>query len=185
MFERYTETARRVIFSARVFASEAGSTLIEPEHILLAILREEPDVFRPWLKSESEYEALRAEIEGREHRQDRIPDSVNIPLSGPSKRVLAYAAEEAEQLHHIQIRPSHLLAGLLREPNTAAARALAGVGVEIQQIRMVFVASLKHSHRHRPETDDLHRLVDQLPSAQLRHARALLEALCQTRPEQA
>ncbi len=177
MFERYTDTSRRVIFSARFFASELGSTLIEPEHILLAILREEPDVLRPWLKSEHDYEALRAELEDCQPGQERIPDSVDIPLSGPSKRVLAYASEEAERLRHLNIRSSHLLAGLLREPNTSAAHALAGFGVEIQQVRMVFVASLKHPHR--PETDDLHQLIDQLPPAQLGQARVLLQALCQ------
>lgn len=177
MFERYTETARRVIFSARFFASEFGSTLIEPEHILLAILREEPDVLRPWLKSPHDYDALRVEIEDGQHGQERIPDSVDIPLSAASKRVLAYASEEAERQRHVNIRSSHLLAGLLREPNTGAAHALAGFGVEIQQVRMVFVASLKHPHR--PETDDLHRLVDQLPQTQLSQARVMLEALCQ------
>jgi ATP-dependent Clp protease ATP-binding subunit ClpA len=85
-------------------------------------------------------------------------------------------------LRHENIQPSHLLAGLLSEPNSPAARALAGVGVEIQQVRMVFVASLKESHR--PETDDLHRLIDQLPAAQWEQARALLEALCEGRPNQ-
>jgi ATP-dependent Clp protease ATP-binding subunit ClpC len=183
MFERYTETARRVIFSARFFASECGSRQIEPEHILLAILREEPDVFRPWLKSEHDYEALRTEIERREHWQERIPDSVDIPFSGPSKTVLAYAAEEAERQKHAHIVPSHFLAALLRVPGTVAAQALAGVGVEIHQVRMVFVASLKDSHPNRPETEDLHRLIDRLPPAQLGQARALLEALCQGRAD--
>jgi ATP-dependent Clp protease ATP-binding subunit ClpC len=182
MFERYTDTARRVIYSARFFASESGSGCIEPEHILLAILREEPNVFRPWLRSDNEYEALRLELEGRATGQEKIPDSVDIPLSAASKRVLAHAAEETERLRHENIQPSHLLAGLLSEPNSPAARALAGVGVEIQQVRMVFVASLKESHR--PETDDLHRLIDQLPAAQWEQARALLEALCEGRPNQ-
>lgn len=180
MFERYTETARRVIFSARFFASEFGSSMIEPEHILLAILREEPEVFRPWLRAEHDYEALRSLIESREHGQEKIPDSVNIPFSPPSKRVLAFAVEEAEQLRHREIRPSHLLAGLLREPDSLAAHALAEVGVEIQQVRMVFVVgSLKYPHR--PETDDLHQLIDQLPVAQLGQARALLQALSESR----
>ncbi len=41
MFERYTETARRVIFFARYEASQLGSPYIETEHLLLGILREE------------------------------------------------------------------------------------------------------------------------------------------------
>ena len=40
MFERYTERARRVLFFARYEAGGAGSPAIEPEHLLLALMRE-------------------------------------------------------------------------------------------------------------------------------------------------
>jgi len=38
MFERYTERARRVIFFAHYEASQFGSTAIETEHLLLALI---------------------------------------------------------------------------------------------------------------------------------------------------
>src|ERR687883_449514 len=41
MFERYTEKARRVIFFARYEASQFGAPAIEPEHLLLGLLRED------------------------------------------------------------------------------------------------------------------------------------------------
>jgi ATP-dependent Clp protease ATP-binding subunit ClpC len=41
MFERYTEKARRVVFFARYEAGQFGSQAIEPEHILLGLLRED------------------------------------------------------------------------------------------------------------------------------------------------
>ena len=41
MFERYTEKARRVIFFARYEASQFGAHAIEPEHVLLGLLRED------------------------------------------------------------------------------------------------------------------------------------------------
>ena len=40
MFERYTEKARRVIFFARYEASQFGAPAIEPEHLLLGLVRE-------------------------------------------------------------------------------------------------------------------------------------------------
>ena len=40
MFERYTEAARRALFFARYEASQLGSISIEPEHLLLGLLRE-------------------------------------------------------------------------------------------------------------------------------------------------
>src|SRR5205807_42309 len=41
MFERYTEKARRVIFFARYEASQFGAPAIEPEHLLLGLMRED------------------------------------------------------------------------------------------------------------------------------------------------
>jgi ATP-dependent Clp protease ATP-binding subunit ClpC len=41
MFERYTKPARRVIFTGRYMASQAGSPEIETEHLLLGVLRED------------------------------------------------------------------------------------------------------------------------------------------------
>src|SRR6266568_1618811 len=40
MFERYTESARRVLFFARYEASQLGSISIETEHLLLGLIRE-------------------------------------------------------------------------------------------------------------------------------------------------
>jgi ATP-dependent Clp protease ATP-binding subunit ClpC len=40
MFERYTESARRSLFFARYEASQLGSISIEPEHLLLGLLRD-------------------------------------------------------------------------------------------------------------------------------------------------
>jgi ATP-dependent Clp protease ATP-binding subunit ClpC len=44
MFERYTEGARRVIFFARFEASQYGGPTIDPEHMLLGLLREYPSL---------------------------------------------------------------------------------------------------------------------------------------------
>jgi len=46
MFERYTEHARRAIFFARYETSQVGSPLIETEHLLLGILREQKELMR-------------------------------------------------------------------------------------------------------------------------------------------
>jgi ATP-dependent Clp protease ATP-binding subunit ClpC len=40
MFERYTQSARRVIFHARAEAMQYGSPCIESEHLLLGVFRE-------------------------------------------------------------------------------------------------------------------------------------------------
>jgi ATP-dependent Clp protease ATP-binding subunit ClpC len=41
MFERYTDKARRTVFFARYEASTFASRMIEPEHLLVGLLRED------------------------------------------------------------------------------------------------------------------------------------------------
>ncbi len=62
MFERYTQDARKVIFSARQEAATAGSPYIETEHLLLGILEVDTGMARQLLVSDETIEALRAKF---------------------------------------------------------------------------------------------------------------------------
>ena len=44
MFERYTEKARRAVLFARFEASQSASPAIEPEHMLLGVLRDNKEL---------------------------------------------------------------------------------------------------------------------------------------------
>jgi ATP-dependent Clp protease ATP-binding subunit ClpC len=118
VFERYTEKARRVIFFARYEASQLGSEWIEPEHLLLGLLREDRNIFAKVLGSERHFDNA-AQLMGLELSGKVISTSVDLPLSHPAKRVLAYGAEESEKAGHVPIGSQHLLLGLLREPGIA------------------------------------------------------------------
>jgi ATP-dependent Clp protease ATP-binding subunit ClpA len=52
-----------------------------------------------------------------------------------AKKVLTLAQDEAASHHHSYIGTEHVLLGLLREPEGAAARALASLGVEQDEVR--------------------------------------------------
>jgi len=108
MFERYTEKARRVIFFARYEASQFGSPYIETEHLLLGLLRESRAVTAKLLKPDSDF-VIRKKIELHYGERKTISTSVDLPLSNESKRVLAYAAEEAERLAHKHIGSERLM----------------------------------------------------------------------------
>ena len=111
MFERYTEKARRVIFFARYEASQFGSPYIETEHLLLGLLREDKALTNRFLRSHASVESIRKQIEGHTTIREKVSTSVDLPLSNECKRVLAYAAEEAERLSHKHIGTEHLLLG--------------------------------------------------------------------------
>jgi ATP-dependent Clp protease ATP-binding subunit ClpC len=135
MFERYTEKARRVIFFARYEASQFGSPYIETEHLLLGLLREDKALTNRFLRSHASIESIRKQIEGRTTIREKVSTSVDLPLSPECKRVLAYAAEEAERLQHKHIGTEHLLLGLLREDKSFAAEILHERGLRLSTIR--------------------------------------------------
>ncbi|MGD0912331.1 MAG: Clp protease N-terminal domain-containing protein [Terracidiphilus sp.] len=135
MFERYTEKARRVIFFARYEASQFGLPYIETEHLLLGLLREDKALTNRFLHSHSSVESIRKQVEAHTTIREKVSTSVDLPLSNESKRVLAYAAEEAERMGHKHIGTEHLLLGLLREGQSFAANLLKERGIELDKVR--------------------------------------------------
>jgi hypothetical protein len=132
MFERFTSDARRAIFVAQGEADEAGSSSIETEHILLALLGDR------WLSNALlqgiSAAGLRNEIHGGLANAQRR-EKRDLPLSDESKRILAYAAEEAEALLDSHIGDEHLLLGLLRERSCKAAVILVRSGLTLENLR--------------------------------------------------
>jgi hypothetical protein len=155
MFERYTEKARRVILFARYEASQFGSPYIESEHLLLGLLREDKTLSRRFFRSDAPVESIRRQIEGRTPIREKTSTSVDLPLSHECKRVLAYAAEEAERLSHKHIGTEHLLLGLLREENFFAAEILQERGLQLSAIR----EELKRMMHENPQRGDQGMLV--------------------------
>jgi ATP-dependent Clp protease ATP-binding subunit ClpC len=136
MFERYTEKARRVIFFARYEASQFGAPAIEPEHLLLGLMREDKTLTgRFFPRAQITIEAIRRDIESRTLLRERIPTSVELPLAPETKRVLHYSHEESDRLQHRHIGTEHLLLGLLREERSMAAQILLDRGLRLAAVR--------------------------------------------------
>src|SRR2546427_2100035 len=136
MFERYTEKARRVIFFARYEASQFGAPAIEPEHLLLGLMREDKTLTgRFFPRAQISIESIRKEIEGRTLLREKISTSVELPLAPETKRVPAYAQEKSDRLQHRHIGTEHLLLGLLREDRSMAAEILYERGLRLNAVR--------------------------------------------------
>src|SRR3954447_20379213 len=136
MFKRYTEKARRVIFFARYEASQFGAPAIEPEHLLLGLMREDKTLTgRFFPRAQVSIESIRKEIEGRTLLREKISTSVELPLAPETKRVLAFAHEESDRLQHRHIGTEHLLLGLLREERSMAAEILYERGLRLNAVR--------------------------------------------------
>src|SRR6266496_2436658 len=156
MFERYTEKARRVIFFARYEASQFGAHAIEPEHLLLGLMREDKTLTgRFFPRAQISIESIRREIEGRTLLRERIPTSVELPLAPETKRVLAYSHEESDRLQHRHIGTEHLLLGLLREERSMAAQILFERGLRLNAVRDEIARQTGADARHRKDIPHL------------------------------
>jgi ATP-dependent Clp protease ATP-binding subunit ClpC len=136
MFERYTERARRVLFFSRYEASQFGSLSIETEHVLLGLVREGKGIVRRVFdRAHVSLVDIRPEVERRVRHAEKISTSIEIPFSAETKRVLQFAAEEADRLEHDYIGTEHLLLGLLREEKSLAGSILAARGLRLDDVR--------------------------------------------------
>jgi ATP-dependent Clp protease ATP-binding subunit ClpC len=168
MFERYTESARRVLFFARYETSTTGSRSIESEHMLLGLVREPGPIVRRLLAgAETNVEQLRQEVENRIAARERVSMSVELPFSEQTKRILTFTAEEADSLGHSDIGTEHILLALLRVPESTAGAILTGHGLRLQTARDAVVAMLAEGA---PSTSS--RTAKDIPAAVLWHRAA-------------
>jgi len=133
MFERYREDARRAIFFSRWEAQQSGSVYIEPEHLLLSLTHDADSKANQLFALSSHTDNFRSQL--KPHPPAKTSTSVDLPLSNAGKRVLAYAAEEADKLASKPIGTEHLLLGLLRENKSDVPAALAAVGIDLHSAR--------------------------------------------------
>ncbi len=174
MFEKYTEKARRVIFFARYEASQFGSLAIEPEHLLLGLIREDQQIVKSFIHaSHISTDQIRNRIEKALGLREKISTEVDLPISPNAKRVLEYAAEESNLLHHSHIGTEHLLIGLLRQEDTIAFEILQKMGFSVTATREEIKqrADEMHAESRIEQQSDLSNLVRQMRAL----ARAMME----------
>ena len=135
MFERYTETARKVIFAANYLAREVGSTEIGSEHLLMGLLCTDKVLARRFLGTPWAAEVVWKRVELDRPLKSRILGPREIMLSEDVKRVLHLAAEEADRRLCKSIDTGHMLVGLLTEDRFLAGKILADLGISATRTR--------------------------------------------------
>jgi ATP-dependent Clp protease ATP-binding subunit ClpC len=135
MFERFTERARRVVVYAQEEARVLNQSYIGTEHLLLGLIREEDGtavkVFRTLNVSP---EDIRSQVEELGGFGAHRPEG-HIPFTPRAKKVLELSLRESLQLGHNYIGTEHILLGMVREGESAAAQILLGLGANIENVR--------------------------------------------------
>ena len=99
-FDRYTTDAKRFLFFARDEACKRGSRTIEPEHLVLGLVRE--GCVTP--------EQARAQIPLGAGFRPPLPNNTNIPFSDETLRLLQRVAAAGSR----EIRATHLASITMR-----------------------------------------------------------------------
>jgi ATP-dependent Clp protease ATP-binding subunit ClpB len=125
-----TQRAQEAIAESARLAGDRGNQVVEPEHLLLALLDAREGVVEPLLqRAGADIPALRAAtVAAIERRAQVSGPAAGAQPSNAYRAVLRRAGQEAERLGDQYISTEHLLLALLEE-SSPAREALRGAGV--------------------------------------------------------
>ena len=135
MFERFTDSSRRVLVLSQEEARLLGHNFIGTEHLLLGLLREGDGVAAQCLRAMGVHIA-----EAREQVEQTVgtptePVQGSPPFTVRAKRVLELSLQEALVFHHSYIGTEHLLLAIARDGDGVAANVLVNLGLRLPEVR--------------------------------------------------
>jgi len=132
LFPRFTTRAKQATFFSRFEAGQFGHAAIDPEHLLLGVMRAAaPALSHTHLSLDD----VRANVRERRSAGEPLSMSVIVAFSDDTKRAIGFAAAEADRLHHDDIGTPHLLLGILGDDGSLAASMLRDSGITVDAIR--------------------------------------------------
>jgi ATP-dependent Clp protease ATP-binding subunit ClpC len=144
MFERYSTPSRRAVFFARAVALSNGDAEIDSMHLLCGLILEKSSQANALFKLK---ERLPEEA-SRVRQVKRTREQKELKLTLDCKRVLAFAAEEANRMDDYWVDTDHLVLGILREGACPAATRLRASGLTIEQAREQVSSSAQEPHEY-------------------------------------
>src|SRR5690606_32107895 len=133
----FTDRVKKVMQLAREESVRLGNDYVGTEHLLLGLIREGDGVAVAVLKN------LNVDLEDLARNIEKSISSTGgmmtigqmIPFTPRAKKVLEIAAQEARAMSHKYIGTEHLLLALMKDHESAAATALASIGVEYDRVK--------------------------------------------------
>ncbi|WP_146584194.1 Clp protease N-terminal domain-containing protein [Posidoniimonas polymericola] len=137
-----TDRSRRVLAMAGEEANARGADAVEPQHLLLGLLRDQ-GLAQCALGNAAglDYEKYSATLP---HPNDQGGPQRELPFSEQSQSALDAAIEELSPLGHNYVGTEHLLLGLARESGGAESLDLASLGTSFSEIRAEVYGILGH-----------------------------------------
>ena len=109
----YTQQASSAVFHSRYEACLHGAHSVKPEHLLLGLLRADPELFRLLSPRAAEIDEFRAAFESSIPSRPVVDSKSLTPLSRAARQVLKIAVKEGESLGDNFVGTEHILVGLI------------------------------------------------------------------------
>ena len=153
MWQRFTDSAKKVVFYAQQEAERVNVSFVDTEHLLLGFLRDSKGAAVVWPPPPSTHvdsanmaayllrslslnrEALWQEVTRRMTTNEEPRADGDMKLAAGGKKVIDKAYEEARYLNSSYIGTEHLLLGLIHEESGLAGQVLAEQGVTLKRAR--------------------------------------------------
>ena len=138
----FTERAQRVLNQAGLEASQLGHAEIEPEDMLLALVKETDGIgARVLTNLGADLGEIKAKLKAQTKREESSSDSPP-ELGERSKRVVRLALMGGSWLFNSRVGTGHLLMGFVLADDGLASAVLKESGIEIEAVREGVIESL-------------------------------------------
>lgn len=134
MWKQLTQKARKAIFLAQEEAGRLGYSNVGPEHLLLALARED-DCMAVRILDGLGLDAgtVRAKTMRQLSRGNETL-SQEMQLTTEAKAVIDLAFSESRQMKEDWVGTEHLLLGIVRSTESTAAKVLADLGADMMNV---------------------------------------------------
>jgi prophage maintenance system killer protein len=140
-FERSTDRVRHVVVRAQAEARQLDHGYIGTEHILLGLVTERASRAGQVLDELGvAIDAARAQVREVTGKGGRAPKAGHIPFTPQAKQLLELSLREAVDLGDSHLGTEHILLALVRDGESAGARVLVKLGVDLESVRQRVVA---------------------------------------------
>ena len=139
-FDKFTVKAQEAVQAAQGLADQANHQAMEPEHLLLALLRQEEGIVgRLLARLGARLEAIAEQLEQELKKLPQVSGGGGQYLSPRLKGIVDQAWAEAERLRDDYCSIEHLLVAIAQEKEATAGRLLRHQGVTPEAIYKALV----------------------------------------------
>ncbi|MCD6273840.1 MAG: AAA family ATPase, partial [Deltaproteobacteria bacterium] len=139
-FDKFTIKSQELIQNAQALASELKNQLIEPEHLLAAMLKEKEGITNSiLLKLGVPIEGITGKLRDIINNFPKINGISDTYISDETKKILDAAFAEATQMKDQYVSIEHILLAVSDQKNGKAANLLAGFSVTRESILTVLM----------------------------------------------